>query len=211
MKNFTLAGLLLAMFLIPKLVQAQKTVEISPFIGYTFSGEANNLYYNGRIAGLDIKDAMSFGATIAFGVGDMVQGEFSYTHIDTRAVRFAGNSRAESFDIGVEYYQLGAVKEFGQNPSLLPFAKVSLGANRYWDKAKIYDSRWFFSGVIGLGVKKYLNERIGIKLYSNLNLPMQFNGVGLWFGTGGVDGGASFNVPLVHWDLGAGLVFKLER
>jgi hypothetical protein len=199
------------MFLITNQLHAQRSVEISPLIGYTFSGEANNLYYNGRIAGLDLKDAMSFGATVGFSVGDMVQGELSYTHIDTRAVRYAGNSRAESFDIGIEYYQLGAVKEFGQNPSLLPFAKFSLGANRYWDKAKVFDSRWFFSGVIGVGVKKYLSDRVGIKLYSNLNLPMQFNGVGLWFGTGGVDSGVSFNVPLVHWDLGAGLVFKLER
>ncbi|MGB0837909.1 MAG: hypothetical protein ACPGRE_07395 [Flavobacteriaceae bacterium] len=189
---------------------AQGAIEISPFVGYTFSGTANA--YNGfSYVDYDIKDAMSYGVTLGAGVGDLVQGEFSYTRVDTRMVRTGGLAQPESFDIGVEYYQLGAVKEFEVQPTLLPFVKASLGANRYFDKAGKYGSDWLFSGVIGVGAKKYFSDRIGFKIYSNFVMPMQFNGLGFWVGTGGASGGASFYVPLVHWDLGGALIFKLDR
>lgn len=209
MKKILLIGILIISFSKPNNLHAQRSIEISPFIGYTFSGSANGYTALGYV-NYDIKDDMSYGVVINTDVGDLTQGELSYTRIDTRMIRTGSLLQPEYINMGIEYYQLGGVKKFMLQEDLFPFVKLSLGANRYFDKGGVYDSSWAFSAIFGAGIKKFFSERIGIKLYTNLNMPMKFNGLGIWVGTGGAGGGANFYVPLVHWDLGGALIFKLE-
>ncbi|MDA8595466.1 hypothetical protein N9L20_03200 [Flavobacteriaceae bacterium] len=211
MKITSKLGLILITIASSLTLNAQRSIEINPFIGYTFSGTATGFTYAGTVVDFDMKDGMSYGAILNFGVGDLVQGELAYMRVDTRVVRYGAFTQPESFDVGMESYQIGGVKEFMVQENFLPYGKFTLGANRYFDKAGLYGSNWAFSMVFGAGVKYFISDRVGLKLYTNLNLPMEFNGIGLWFGSGGASGGASFYVPLVHWDLGGGLIFKLEQ
>jgi hypothetical protein len=209
MKKACLLGFL-AIFLGTFQAQSQKTVELSPFWGYTFSGSTDIYTYGGFPVNYDVKDGMSYGATLGMEVTYLVQAELSYTRVDTRLVR-TGNLDRSTFDVGMEYYQIGGVKEIElDGPDTKAFGKLSLGANRYWNKDEDFGSNWMFSAVFGLGVKKFFSDHVGIKIYSNLNLPMEFGGVGFFVGTGGIDGGASFYVPMLHWDVGGALILRMN-
>ena len=61
------------------------------------------------------------------------------------------------------------------------------------------------AATLSAGVKMHLGNMLGIRLQARLGLPMSFNG--LWIGTGG--SGASFRVPMVQFDLSAGVFLRL--
>ena len=102
---------------------------------------------------------------------------------------------------------------------LAPFGVFTLGATRFDIKNAVdlegggtpvhYSDTWAFSIALAGGAKIFLAERIGIRLQARLGMPMLFNGLYLGIGTGGASGGASFRVPLVQFDLSAGLFLRL--
>ena len=102
---------------------------------------------------------------------------------------------------------------------LAPFGVFTLGATRFDIKNAVdlegggtpvhYSNTWAFSIALAGGAKIFLAERIGIRLQARLGMPMLFNGLYLGIGTGGASGGASFRVPLVQFDLSAGLFLRL--
>jgi hypothetical protein len=55
------------------------------------------------------------------------------------------------------------------------------------------------------GVKLHIGDALGIRLQARLGLPMYFNGI--YLGTGGA--GASLRVPMVQFDLSAGVFLRL--
>lgn len=200
----------LFIFLLPLtvLLNAQN-VELTPILGYTLSGQVDGYYGT-----FDVKDEMTYGGLLSMEMAPMTYVEAGYQRKDTRVQVRGYNFGSELYDLAVEHYQLGGVREFKEGQTV-PFAKVSLGASRYHQTSGGDRTDWLFSGAIGLGVKYFLNDRVGIRLHTNLTLPMEFDGAGIFCGIGsgggGCSTGVSFNVPLVHWDLGGGLIIKLPR
>lgn len=196
--------LLTACIVLSSLTLFAQNVELTPIFGYTFSGKVDNY---GRY--FDVKDDMLYGGLLSVQFDQMMYFELSYERNDTRGTTFLN-----SIDMAVEQYQVGVLREFKQG-KVAPFAKVSLGTTRYVQKSRGDERLWLFSGGLGVGAKLNLSERIGIRLFSNLMLPLEYDGAGFWCGIGtggaGCSGGVNFNVPLVHWDLGAGLIIKLPR
>ncbi|MCK5816360.1 MAG: hypothetical protein KAH07_10500, partial [Flavobacteriaceae bacterium] len=116
----------------------------------------------------------------------------------------------ERYDSRFDHYQLGSLHEFSSD-DIRPFLKASLGASYYriLNSNSFNDSSWEFSGSIGGGVKIFFNERIGLRLQTNLILPMRWSGGGVYCGPYGCSGGTSFHVPLVHWEVSGGLIVKM--
>jgi len=203
MKRFTIITILL---LAGNLLFAQ-SVEITPFYGYTISGKVDNYsrYY-------DVKDNMSFGGMLSVEIDHMSYVELSYVRTNTDV--FTKRIIDGTFDIGVEHYQVGALREFSEG-QVVPFAKLMFGTTRYVQTSKGSGKYWLFSAGLGLGAKIFFTERVGLRLHTNLMMPMEFSGGGFWCGGGSGGGGCSgninFNVPLVHWELGGGLIFKLQN
>lgn len=193
---------------ISTILQAQK-IELTPILGYTLSGQVDGYY-----GSYDVKDEMTYGGLLSLEMAQMTYAEFSYQRKDTRVQVRGYNFGSEQYDLAVEHYQLGGVREFKEG-DMVPFAKVSLGASRYLQTSGGDRTYWMFSGAVGLGAKLFLNDRIGIRLHTNLTLPMEFSGGGIFCGIGsgggGCSTGVSFNVPLVHWDIGGGLIIRLPR
>ncbi|MCY1721933.1 hypothetical protein OU798_16385 [Prolixibacteraceae bacterium Z1-6] len=178
-------------------------VELTPVFGYSFAGRVNNY---GRY--FDVRDNAIYGGILSVEVDHLSYVELSYQRSDTE-----GYTRYDNIDMAVEHYQVGALREF-QEGMIVPFAKVSLGTSRYVQKSQGDERVWFFSGGIGIGAKVFLNDRIGLRFFSNLMMPLEFNGAGFWCGIGGgggCSGGVDFNVPLVHWDSGVGLIIDIGK
>lgn len=184
-----------------------QTIEITPIYGYTFSGESN-YYYN---FSLDITDDVSYGGILSVEVAPQTYAEFMYQTTDA-SMRFKiySDPTTESYDARFEHFQLGSLREF-KTGDLRPFLKASLGATHYRvrNANTFSDDSWEFSGSIGGGVKKFFNDRVGIRLQTNLILPMRWSGGGVYCGPYGCSGGTSFHVPLVHWEVSGGLIVKM--
>ena len=199
--------LLVAIIFAFQAVNAQK-IEITPMFGYTFNGSVDA--FAGK---LDMKDDMSYGGQLSFGLsnGNMLQ--LSYQRNDANLIfrPYRGTILpSERYKMGAEHYQVGFVKELA-NGETVPFGLVSLGTTRYFEKSGAFSNHWSFSGSLGGGVKKYFSERFGIKLQASLILPMELRGGGFFCGPYGCGSNASFYVPIVHFELAAGLIFQLPQ
>lgn len=202
-------SILSALLLFASTTLLAQSVELTPLLGYTISGKVEGYYGT-----FDVKDDMSYGGILSVEVDHMSYVELSYQRTDTRLVASSFLEGSEQFDLGVEHYQAGMLREFKEG-QVAPFAKVNIGATRYVQASKGDRREWLFSAGIGLGAKVMFNERVGLRLHTNLMLPMEFSGGGLFCGIGsgggGCSAGVSFNVPLVHWELGGGLIVKLPN
>lgn len=195
--------LIVLVFAIPSKAQ---TIEITPIYGYTFSGE-DNYYYN---VSVDIKDDMSYGGIISVEMAPQMYVEFMYQTTNAELRYKAVGETTRTFDSRFEHFQLGSLHEFSTD-NIRPFLKASLGASHYklLNSNTFNDDSWEFSGSIGGGVKMFFNERIGIRLQTNLILPMRWSYSSIWCGPYGCSGGTSFHVPLVHWEVSGGLIVKM--
>jgi hypothetical protein len=194
---------LIPLFLLLNTLVFAQSVEFTPLYGYTISGKVDN--YN---RSFNVGDDMSFGGILSVEIDHMSYVELSYLRTNTDVVTNRTNNG--TFDLAVEHYQVGALREFTEG-KVVPFAKGMIGTTRYAQTSKGDGRYWLFSAGFGLGAKIFFTERIGLRLHSNLMLPMQFSGGGFFCGTGGCGTGISFNVPLVHWELGGGLIIRLQN
>ena len=205
MKKLTL----LAALLITTSSLFAQTIEITPLFGYTFSGKVNGYYGT-----YDVKDDMLYGGILDVEVDHLLHAVISYRRNDPQLVEKSILGGTDIYDIGVEHYQAGVIREL-KDDKVKPFAGVSLGATRYFGKGRNNERYWLFSGAFELGAKVFFNDVIGLRLQSNLTLPMEFGGGGIFCGIGtggsGCSGSVYFNVPLVHWDLSAGLIIRLRN
>lgn len=195
---------ILMLFLLPGLALFAQSIELTPIFGYTVAGKVDNY---GRY--FDIKNDALYGGVLSVQFDDMMYTELSYQRNDTK-----GSGFLQTVDIAVEHYQIGVLRELAQG-TVVPFAKVSFGTTRYVQKSEGDERAWLFSGGIGVGAKLFLSDRVGLRLFTNLMLPLEFDGAGFWCGIGpggsNCSGGVSFNVPIVHWDMGAGLIIRLQN
>ena len=182
-------------------------IEITPLYGYTISGKVNNYDRS-----FDIKDNATFGGMLSVEIDHMLFAELSYQRTNTKGVYTSLLNGSKTVNMGIEQYHAGVVKEFKEG-KVVPFGKFMLGTTRYVQTSDGDRRYWLFSPGIGLGAKMFFTDKIGLRLHSNLFLPLEFAGGGFFcgIGTGGSGCGTDivFNVPTVHWDLSAGLIIKL--
>ena len=187
------------------LAEAQK-IELTAFTGYSFNSQINTYY--GKF---QVQDSPNYGGILGFAISSEIFVEIMYNRTDTR-VDYYYISDFQPLDISTEFYQVGGQKQFGEGV-LKPFAAVSLGMIRFNLKESGTElskgDAFRFAPTIGGGVKIMPGERIGIRLQARLGMPMELNGLFVGVGTGGASTGVSFRIPLVQFDLSAGLIIRL--
>jgi hypothetical protein len=117
---------------------------------------------------------------------------------------------AES-DIGVSYYQIGVIRPVPVNQKVDFFGNFTMGMTQYNFKNDIYNDQYFFSIVLGLGTKIWLNDVVGLRLQARLLAPINWAGLSFYCGTGGCGTGASASSTLISGDVGAGLILRLKK
>ncbi|PLX09739.1 MAG: hypothetical protein C0598_11675 [Marinilabiliales bacterium] len=189
-------------------------IELAATAGYMFGGSID--YYEGK---MKIYDNMSYGGSLILPVKEIVDLEINYTRMDSRA-RFTayrpGYNNVDINHLNVNYLQIGTLKTLNINNDMVrPFGSFSLGAAWFQVKDDVYsiDDVWQFSITAGLGAKVYISERVGLIFRGRFMLPINFTGVGFYYGIGGggSGGGLSLNsyAQMVQIDLSGGLVIRL--
>jgi len=180
-------------------------IELTGFGGYTFNSKIRTYYGDYKM-----NDNPNYGGILSVGLAPDVFVELMYNRHDTK-VRYAYTAGSiQPLDMATEYYHVGGLTQVDiGNDNIKPFGAVSLGATRFYLKesyGNLYaGSEWVMSGAVGVGAKILIGNALGLRLQARLGLPMTFQG--LWIGTGG--SGASFRIPVVQFDLSAGLILRI--
>ena len=187
-------------------------VEISPYAGYTFGGVTSYSYQGYR---LRIDGAGNYGVGLAVHTPSMVQVELSYNYMSSTVRQDDGQILVVTPQpINVSYIQVGALLPFNETEKLVPYGLLTLGAAGY-NPTELSEDYWRFAINLGIGVKYFFTDVIGVRFQTKLYLPLYFGGFGFGcgIGTGGSNcgGGAGFGAEIVQLDITGGLVFRIDN
>lgn len=159
---------------------ATRGVELAGLYGWQFGGSLNS-----TAGDVSINDSDSWGVELDITVPGEIQAVMLYYRQDSRLElkEDITGSKSTLFDMSVNYFQVGGMKGVWQG-NIMPFGVFTLGATLFDPKNSGIDSEWLFSVNLGLGVKIYASERVGLRLQGNLLLPIQWAGGGLWCSSG---------------------------
>lgn len=188
-------------------VQEHKA-ELNVFGGYRWTFSRGITLDYGTSGDIDIKDSGFWAAEIDINVHPFAQLLLLYDYQSSEMTFKQAGVTQSLTDMNVYYLQIGAVKGMRKG-DVLPFGSVSLGATYYTYaqdtveiSGRVYpiENQWRFSMILGLGVKYYASEKIGIR--AQARLPFTFLSAGLGIGTGGVSVGGT---GIAQFDLSGGL------
>lgn len=186
---------------------AQNRVEITPYGGWQFGGVA---YV--RAGDLKLKDAWNYGVIVDVSVRYDAQVELMYNRQETELRLFEPFGVARTLtDITVEYFLAGGLYEVSRGSAARPFVSLGVGAVHYNPKARQIDGfqisdEWNFATALGLGVKYFASERIGIRLQGHLWQGFTGTSGGVFCGFGGCSFGLGGWGP-IQGDIAAALTF----
>jgi hypothetical protein len=192
---------------------SQRRIELTPMAGYQFGGSVH--YTEGKFK---IDDNAVFGGILGVEIRPNLVGEFSYSYMGTKGTFTPYSNYAlepQTYNMNVQYYQLGIEKEFGKQ-QFKGFGLFSMGATwfDFTNDANVSDAVKFSVG-LGLGAKIMFTKVVGIRVQGRLLLPMNFAGGGAYVGvgTGGTTGGfyVSSWSAIVEGDFTGGLIFMLGK
>jgi hypothetical protein len=90
----------------------------------------------------------------------------------------------------------------------------SLGASRF-DPTEQNEDAWRFAVALGVGIKYFFTDAVGIRLQARMLMPLYFGGVGFGcgIGTGGSScgGGAYFGTEILQGDFTGGVVIRIDK
>ncbi len=198
-KGMVLLTLTLMLGLSP--VWAQKG-DITAFGGWQFGGSIKT-----SVGNLKIKDNWNFGAVLDLSIRPGIQLELSYTRMESEVnLKTTLQPEIFLFDAVVEYFHIGALRVLRPG-KVQPYTSFTIGATHFNPKAANISSEWRFSMNLGLGVKIFPSERIGLRLQGRLMMPVLNAGAAFWVGPGGGYATVGGEI-LLQGDLTAGLIIR---
>ncbi len=182
-------------------ISAQK-VEITPQYGYQVGAKYN--YYGGYVK---LKSADQYGLTFGVNATDDITVEFMWaqqnSNIRIKDFQFYPRETALT-DVVVNHYQIGAIHMFGYSEAR-PFLGLSAGWSTFNPDIDLYDSTTTFTLGLSGGLKYFFTDRIGIRIQSQLLMPVSWGGVYISSGGGGVSAGGS----ILQLNFSGGLIIGL--
>jgi len=181
-------------------VNAQK-LEITPQYGYQVGSK-----YNFYLGYYKLKASDQYGVTLDFSLRNDFQLEFSWiqqqTSVGVQNVEYPVEQ--EVSDITVNHFQFGAIRTFGYS-DLIPYAGLSMGWSTFDPDRRNYGSNSTFTVGVNGGVKYFFSDHVGVRLQSQLLFPIEWGGIYLSTGGGGISAGGT----LVQLNFSGGLIIAL--
>lgn len=182
-------------------INAQK-VEITPQYGYQVGAKYN--YYGGYVK---LSSSDQYGLTFGINATDDITVEFMWAQqnsaIRIKDFQFYPRETALT-DVVVNHYQIGAIHMFGYSQAR-PFIGLSAGWSTFNPDIDLYDGTTTFTLGMSGGLKYFFTDRIGIRIQSQLLMPVSWGGVYIGSGGGGVTAGGS----ILQLNFSGGLIIGL--
>jgi len=191
-----------------------QTIEITPSYGYQFGSK---LGYGSNY--IKIEDGEQYGITLGVEADDDLMIEASYFHFGTElSIRdvFYSPSEQKLSDLSADWILVGGAKYFPAG-NLRPFLGGALGMvifspsneNREIINRSLSNSTEFAFAFKG-GVNIMISDMIGINLQGNLMFPVNWGGVYIGGGSGGISGGVGVSSTTIIGGFSGGLVFRIN-
>jgi hypothetical protein len=195
-------------------LKAQGAMEITPFVGYTF----DDTFYPSSGGTAKINDGMIYGGILSVSVNPNYDFEFLYSRQEAtgeyNSYGYYGFPISDNnIPLSVNYFMIGGnrLQSLGATDKFQGFAGMNFGGVLFSMQDKSYDDVWKFSFGFKLGVKAMFNDVVGIRLQTNLMMPIQSGGVGIYAGSGGVSTGVSTFSTITQFGFSGGLVFRVGQ
>ncbi|TLX73647.1 hypothetical protein E9993_14400 [Labilibacter sediminis] len=183
-----------------------QSIELIPYSGYMFGGKIH--YYDGNV---NIKDSENYGVALNYILENGIGISLEYIRQPTSFVHtiYRGGfvDRKITGDLNNDWFQLGAIKHFGEG-KVVPYGGLGLGVASFAPQKSSYDDEVKFAITAQGGVKFFFNDHLGIKLHLRMLVPIQWSGFGFYGGSGGSGGSVNLGSSFVQGDVGGGLVFR---
>ncbi len=188
----------LLLFVVTSIASYAQHVEITPFYGYQVGSTTSTI-----LGELKMYDSSQYGGIASITIRRKLYGEVSYTLQDA-VLRAEGNlppyPRTRE-GLKAHHVQLGAIQAFGNDDDIEPFLGASVGWSFY--EAENQGSLDTFSFAVSGGVKYFFTNSIGIRLQTQLLVPVQWGGV--YYGYDGAH--VSSGSAILNWNFAGGLIF----
>lgn len=187
---------------------AQNTqIEINAFTGWVPASKTAYSYNGYR---LKIDQAQNYGIGIGKNLGNGIMVELNYNRFSSTIKQEGGLVQVfPPQPIGVDYYQIGALKSLMDGDKVIPYGLFTLGASRF--DLETQDDVWNFAVNAGLGVRYFFSDAIGIRLQARLLMPLYFAGAGFACGSGGCGSGIGMGVEILQADFTGGVVLRVGQ
>lgn len=195
-------------------VSIAQSIEITPSYGYQFG---TRLDYGRNY--IEVEDSDQWGITVGYETFTNTMIELSYvrqsTQINIRDI-IISPSESRLADFAGDWIMAGGTRYFPKG-NIRPFVGTAFGvvimspSNENRDivnRSLRSDTRFAFS--FKGGINFMFSERVGFNIQGNLMFPVNWGGVYVGGGTGGVTAGASVSSTTVIGGFSGGLVFKLR-
>jgi len=205
-RKILLVTALMMLTAVPSAV-ADDRFEITPFIGYRFGGDFDNINDpNSRIRAVDVEDSEAYGLLFDINLGENGQIELSWASQSTNLT--AKQYNGPNVDLGnsrVDYWHIGGNLLFGDSlDDGRGFLTFSIGATNI--NPDDFSSETDFSFGFGGGMKFYFNDTLGVRLQAKL-LSTYINSSSSWWCSYGCWTVTTGNY-LLQAEIDAGLIFR---
>jgi hypothetical protein len=203
-KIFLLSALLLSIII----TSNAQSIELYPFAGYTFGTHCYVATGKARLS-----DGFTYGGTLSFVAGQHNSLELTYLRQDATATAEGLYSGFQKFSdpVSINYIFLGGSRLYPVNDKLTPFTGAHVGMAILGSKHDTFSNIEKLAFGVDVGVKIMVSDKVGIRLQSNLNMPVTNVGAGLWWSSGsGSSVGVTGNIPFVQFGFTGGLILKMK-
>ncbi len=183
-------------------------IEVTPMFGYMFGGKLRG--YEGELV---LSDEFTYGVRLSKALQPGTTLELSWNSMKSDAVlRGFYGSESARFDMAVNYILIGATQDWQSgSDDVIPYGLLGLGTAIFsasGNESLASGDEWFFAAELGMGVKVFLSDRIGLRFQGRFLLPMIFGGGSLWCGSNGCGTGVYTTSAILQGDLSGGLIFR---
>jgi len=130
-------------------------IEITPFAGYQFGGELDEIGEETTTT-LDLEQCATWGLIVDFSITDLDQVELYYSSQGTDLDRGVD----PAVGVTIDSLQIGAIHQYSPRKPINPYIGLTLGATRF-EIAGDSDTR--FSGAVAGGVKMIVSDHLGFR------------------------------------------------
>jgi opacity protein-like surface antigen len=154
MKRIFISGMLVVLVLAAAARIEAQQIEITPFVGYQFGGELEEVADEPITR--DLEQSPTWGLMLDFSVTSLDQVELYYSRQGTDLNRGVDSA----VGVTIDHFQIGAIHQYAPNRPINPYIGISLGASKF---VVAGDSDTRFSGSLSGGVKMVVSDHLGFR------------------------------------------------
>ena len=191
-------------------VSAQN-IDLTVMYGYNFDDKFDVSSGYGKIS-----DGGLFAGLLSFGIKENYDIELYYSRQEAKFdFEYYYNNIFQELrnePASMNYIQLGGCRNQNLDAAgkAIGFGGLNLGAAGIVPDSDRYEDIWKFAFGLKAGIKYFFNEKFGLRLQTNLQVPVLYTAGSIWVGTGGASVGMSAGSTITQFGFSGGLIYRLK-